>query len=85
MIWTATLSAQGALELPETVQDKLGVKPGGKVVLAEQDGRFELRRQEDLLKWYGAQPVDGPQDWEQIQQETMAARGREVVHETEGD
>jgi bifunctional DNA-binding transcriptional regulator/antitoxin component of YhaV-PrlF toxin-antitoxin module len=85
MIWTATLSAQGTLELPEVVRDKLGVKPGEKIILAEHDGRFELRREEDLLRWYGAQPVDGPQDWKQVRQDMAVARALEVVHESESD
>ncbi len=86
MVWTATLSSKGQLVLPKAVRDKLGAAPGTKIVLADRQGRIELRAYSgDILQWYGALPVDGPQDWEAVKRETAHARAREVVHEHEGD
>ncbi len=86
MNWTATLSAEGTLEIPDVVQKKLGVQPGSTLVLSEhQDGRIEIKPQDDLLRWYGAQPVDGPQDWDRVRRETNLARAREIALEDKSD
>lgn len=86
MVWTATLSSKGQLVLPKAVRDKLDVKPGDKVVFVARHGRIELQTYSgDILRWYGAVEVDGPQDWEQIQAATTLNRVEEVVRESQSD
>lgn len=86
MVWTTTVSSKGQVVLPKAVRQKLDVKPGSKLVLAERNGHIELRAYSgDIMSWYGAQPVDGPQDWNQVKKETVLARAREAMHETKSD
>lgn len=84
MVWTTTLSSKGQLVLPKAVREMLGAKAGSKIVLADREGRIELRAYSgDILNWYGALPVDGPQDWESVRRASRLARAREVVRESE--
>ena len=86
MVWTAKLSSKGQLVLPKAVRDRLGAEAGSKIVLADRQGRIELRAfGGDILSWYGALAVDGPQDWESVKRESAVARAREVADECEGD
>jgi AbrB family looped-hinge helix DNA binding protein len=85
-IWTATLSSKGQLVLPRAVRDKLGARPGTKIVLAEREGHIEMRAYGGgLSRWYGAATVEGPQDWEAVKEAAGRARAEEVVREAEGD
>lgn len=86
MTWTAILSSKGQLVLPKAVRDKLGAKPGTKIVLTERGGRIELRAYGGGLgRWYGAAKVEGPQDWPEVEAATRRARAQEVIRESEGD
>ncbi len=86
MVWTTKLSSKGQLVLPKAVRERLGAAPGSKIVLNDRRGRIELRAfGGDILKWYGAVAVDGPQDWESVKRDSAAARAREVASESEGD
>ncbi|MCB1037046.1 MAG: AbrB/MazE/SpoVT family DNA-binding domain-containing protein, partial [Acidobacteria bacterium] len=77
---------KGQLVLPKAVRDRLGVGPGSKIVLAERRGRIELEAYGgDILSFYGALEVSGPQDWDAVKRETEKARAREVVRESESD
>ncbi len=85
MVWTVTVSSKGQLVLPKAVRDKLGVKPGDKILFVARQGRVELQSySSDILRWYGALAVDAAQDWDAVQAETSRLRAREVVRESEG-
>ncbi len=68
MTWIATLSSRGRLVLPKALREKLGAKPGMKVVFTEREGRFEFRLYGgDLGRWYGAaKREEVPYDLEQL-------------------
>lgn len=84
MVWTTTISSKGQLVLPKAIRDKLGVKPGDKIVFVARPDRIELQTYSgNFLQWYGALEVDGPQDWETIQAETGRRRTEEVIGESE--
>jgi AbrB family looped-hinge helix DNA binding protein len=84
MIWTTKISSKGQMVLPKAVRDRLGVKPGDKIVFVERQGRIELQAYGgDILSWYGALGVDTPQDWDAVQAETNRCRAKEVVRESE--
>ncbi len=84
MVWTTTVSSKGQLVLPKAVRDKLGVKPGDKIVFVEREGRVELQAYGgDILRWYGALEAGGPQDWDTVQAESSHYRAEEVVRESE--
>ncbi len=85
MIWTTKISSKGQMVLPKAVRDRLGVKPGDKVVFVERQGRIELHAYGgDILSWYGALEVDTPQDRNAVQAETNRRRAKEVIRESEG-
>ena len=85
MVWTTGLSSKGQLVLPKAVRDKLGARPGTTIVLTERKGCIELRAYPgDILRWYGAQPVSGPQDWQAVREEVASSRSREVLDEHKG-
>ena len=87
MTWTMTLSSKGQITLPKAVRDRLGAVPGDKIVLFERRGRFELEAYGgDILRWYGALEVDGPQDWVALREDPRMARGHhETSHEPQDD
>ncbi len=86
MTWTMTLSANGQITLPKEARDRLGAVPGDKIVLVERRGRFELEAYGgDILRWYGAFPVDEPQDWAALWRDPRMARGHEVDDEPQDD
>ncbi len=39
---TATMTSKGQMTLPKDVRDDLGLKPGDKVEIVKQDGRYVL-------------------------------------------
>lgn len=86
MVWTTTLSSKGQMVLPKAVREALGAEPGSKIVLADRQGRIELRAYSgNILKWYGALKVEEPQDWESVKRESRLARAREVARGPQGD
>ena len=86
MVWTTKLSSKGQLVLPKAVRERLGAEPGSRIVLDDRRGRIEIRAfGGNILEWYGAVAVDGPQDWDSVKREATAARAREVASETEGN
>ena len=85
MTWTTVLSSKGQIVLPKAVRDRLGAKPGTKILVIEHDGRLELRAYGgDLGRWYGAAKVERPQDWQEVEAATRRARAEEVVRESQG-
>ena len=83
-----TLSANGQVTLPKAARDRLGAVPGGKIVLVERRGRFELEAYGgDILRWYGAFKLDEPQDWAALRREAIreAAVAREASDEPQDD
>jgi AbrB family looped-hinge helix DNA binding protein len=85
MVWTTTLSSKGQLVLPKAVRERLGAGPGTKILLAEREGRIELRVcGGDLKRWYGAAQVEGRQDWKSVKAAARQARAEEVVRESKG-
>lgn len=86
MVWTTTLSSKGQMVLPKAVREALGAEPGSKIVLADRQGRIELRAYNgNFLRWYGALRVEGPQDWETVKQESRRSRAREVGRGAQGN
>jgi AbrB family looped-hinge helix DNA binding protein len=86
MVWTATLSSKGQLVLPKAIRDRLGLKPGDKVVFMTRQDRIELQSYSgNILDWYGAVEVRQPQDWELVAAETQRRRAEEIMRESEGD
>lgn len=84
MIWTTKISSKGQMVLPKAVRDRLGVKPGDKIVFVERQGRIELQTYGgDILSWYGALGVDTPQGWNAVRAETNRRRAKEVVRESD--
>lgn len=85
MTWTTVLSSKGQIVLPKAARDRLGAKPGTKILVTEHDGRLELRAYGgDLRRWYGAAKVESPQDWQEVEAATQRARAAEVVRESQG-
>jgi AbrB family looped-hinge helix DNA binding protein len=85
MIWTTKISSKGQMVLPKVLRDRLGVKPGSKIVFVERQGRIELQAYGgDILRWYGALEVDTPQDWDAVQAETNRRRAKEAARESAG-
>ena len=83
MVWTTRLSSKGQLILPKAVS---GAEAGSKLMVAGRKGDIELRASGgDILSWYGALTVGGPQDWDSVKRESAAERAREVAGESEGD
>lgn len=85
MTWTTILSSKGQIVLPKAVRDRLGARPGTKILVIEHDGRLELKAfGGNLDRWYGAAEVEGPQDWQEVEAATHRARAVEVVRESQG-
>jgi antitoxin PrlF len=56
---TATITSKSQITLPKAVRERLGLKPGDKVVFEEDDTGIRVRRpsrREALEKWAGARP-----------------------------
>ena len=86
MTWTMTPSPKGQITLPKEARDRLGAIPGDTILLVERRGRFELEAYGgDILRWYGALEVDGPQDWAALRRDPRMARGQEVDREPQDD
>ena len=86
MTWPITLSSNGQITLPKEARDRLGAVPGDTIPLIERRGRFEFEAYGgDILRWYGALEVDGPQDWVALRRDPRMARGQEVDREPQDD
>lgn len=82
MIWILECSKSGQITLPQELRKRLGLEPGGKVLLTDRSGRFELRSLGgSILDWYGAVSVDGSQDWKSIKRQVGEARAHEALRE----
>ena len=59
----AKLTSKGQITIPGAVREKLGVKPGDKILfLATDKGEFRMRRMGSIMDLYGclAGAVDAP-------------------------
>jgi AbrB family looped-hinge helix DNA binding protein len=84
MVWTVTVSSKGQLVLPKAVRERLGVKTGDKLLFVQRQGRIEIQAySSNVLQWYGALTVDGPQNWDTIEAEVGRRRAEEVIRESE--
>ena len=62
---SSKVSSQNQITLPGDVRNKLGVKPGDKVVFIEEDDRIIIRSLNDMIY----EMVEGFKDLEQTEKE----------------
>lgn len=53
---TTTLTSKGQMTVPKRVRDRLGLRPGDKVEVVEEDGSFRVTKlcpENPFAKWRG--------------------------------
>lgn len=81
MIWTAKVTSKGQITLPKGLRERLGLKPGSRVVFKVEDDQITLERLPDVLSLYGAFAVSEPQDWKKVREATMDIVAAETAKE----
>jgi antitoxin PrlF len=46
---TSSVTTKGQVTIPSELREKLGIKPGDRVGFVENDGKVEIRRQENRV------------------------------------
>lgn len=55
MLYSSTVTTKGQATIPAPIRDKLGLKPGGKVIFEEQDQDIILKNQSRIIdELYGS-------------------------------
>lgn len=68
---------RGQITIPSALRRELDLKEGSPLVAVVKDGSLVLYPAgRSLLELRGSVPVDGPQDFDAIRAETLAARAR---------
>lgn len=71
-MWLTRVSTRGRVTIPKDLREKLQLKQGDKVAFVRiGDDVYMQPMKETLLDKMGAIPVDGPQDFEKIREETI--------------
>jgi len=81
MIWTAKVSSKGQITLPKELRERLGLKPGERIILKVEDNRVTLEKLPDVLSLYGVFAVSEPQDWKKVREDTMNIVAAETAKE----
>ncbi len=77
-MWSARLSTRGRVTIPKEIREKLELKQGDRVAFVRIGDDVFMRSVKDtLLNKMGTIPVDGPQDFGEIREETKRRRGEE--------
>jgi antitoxin PrlF len=75
----ARIGRRGQLTLPSEVRRLAKLKEGDQVAFVVEGERIILQPlTQTLLDLRGSVPVDGPQDFERIRQEVLAARAKKA-------
>lgn len=74
------VSAKGQITLPTKLRKEMGLKPGDSVFITQRDDEFVLTPiTVTLFDLIGSIPVDGPQDFEKIREETKKYVAEKVM------
>ena len=77
-MWSARLSTRGRVTIPIAIREKLQLKQGDRVAFVRIGDDVFMRPVKDtLLDKMGTIPVDKPQDFGEIREETKRRRGAE--------
>lgn len=77
-MWLARLSTRGRVTIPVEIREKLQLKQGDQVAFVRiGDDVFMRPVKNTLMDKMGTIPVDEPQDFEEIREETKRRRGEE--------
>jgi len=72
---TATVGRRGYITIPRNIRRQIGIKEGDRVTLVVQGDQIVLRPiTQTLLDLRGSVPVTGPQDFDAIRKQVIAAR-----------
>ncbi len=75
-MWLARLSTRGRVTIPNEIRERLQLEQGDRVAFVRiGDDIYMQPVKETLLDKIGTIPVDGPQDFEKIREETKRKRG----------
>jgi AbrB family looped-hinge helix DNA binding protein len=76
MRWLTRVSTRGRVTIPKEIREKLQLKQGDRVAFVRiGDDVYMQPVKNTLLDKMGTTPVDGPQDFEKIREETKKKRG----------
>ncbi len=81
MIWTAKVTSKGQITLPKGLRERLGLKPGSRVVFKVEGDRVTFEKLPDVLSLYGVFAVSEPQDWKKVRETTMDIVAAETARE----
>jgi len=87
MIWTATVSSKGQLTIPKPVRERLGLKPGAKVLFILREGKVEMEPVSgDIRQWRGAlKGTEQDASWGEVRERVREAIAEEVIREMQSD
>jgi AbrB family looped-hinge helix DNA binding protein len=69
---TVTLSSKGQITIPKSIRERLRLKPGDRINFVVRGDTVSLEPAAgSILEWYGALPVDAPQDLKAVHEQTM--------------
>lgn len=72
----ARVSTRGRVTIPKEIREKLQLEQGDRVAFVRIGDDIYMQPVKDtLLDKMGTIPVDGPQDFEKIREETKKSRG----------
>ena len=72
---TATVGRRGYITIPRNLRRQIGLKEGDRVTLVVEGDQIVLRPiTQTLLDLRGSVPVKGPQDFDAIRKQVIAAR-----------
>lgn len=79
---TSKVGRRGQITLPRSIRHWLGLSAGDRVAFIRRGDEIVLQPlTRTLLDLRGSVPVSGPQDFEEIRQQTQAAHARQVVED----
>lgn len=74
------VSAKGQITLPKKLRKQMGIQPGDSVFITQRNDEFVLTPiTVTLFDLIGSIPVDGPQDFQKIREETKKYVAEKVM------
>lgn len=79
--YVGTLTTKGQVTVPLAVRQRLGIKPGGKVLFRVVDDRVELLPPPlNLADTFGAvKPIEQPEDFQTLRDQAIEDHVRQVA------